>query len=135
MSNQDDHVDFYYANEKLQSTTFGMTHGSSKTDYIHAIHVRNGTHMFFLTIALTAKVPGPGTYDFETGDVTGFFLILNNETGATDRGGPITSGLLELDYYNPVDLGAKGKTSGLGGKNLEPFKGAEFSIGTPWQKN
>jgi len=133
MANVEDYCKLHYANEVVESTVHGVTGGSDKTDYVHALHVRNQTHTFLFSLGLGPGIHGPGQYKIGVNDVFAYFNILDNKNGKVDKGGEITAGDVELDAYDSgSSLIIRGTASNLSGVDQPPFKGAEFRFNSDW---
>lgn len=132
MANVEDYCKLHYANEVVESTVHGISGGSDKTDYVHAILVRNQTHAFLFAMALGPKISGSGAYKIGVDDVSAYFNVLDNKTGKVDKGGEITAGDVQLDVYDSGKLSLRGTVSNLSGVDQPPFKGAEFRFNSDW---
>ncbi len=132
MSNANDYCKLHYANEVIESTVHGISRGDEKSDYVHALLVRNPTHTFLFSLVLGPRTNGPGTYEFGKDDISAYFTVIDNKTGKVDKGGAITGGTLQLDQYGSGALVLRGSASNLSGVDQPPFKGATFGFNTDW---
>lgn len=132
MANVEDYCKLHYGNEVIESTVFGASTGSNKTDYLHALLVRNDTHTFMLSLVLGHGINGPGSYKIGEDDVSAYFNVLNNKTGRVDKGGELTAGDVQLDLYSSESLSLRGNVSNLSGDDQPPFKRAEFRVNSDW---
>ncbi len=126
MSNTKDYCTLDYSDEKIESDICGLIHGNFKSDYVHAVLIRNEQDTFLFSMQLGPGISQAGKYDIAKDNVFMYFVVIDHKKGTIEYGGPITGGTLDIIAYSSGKSVLSGSASNLTG--VGNFKGVKFNF-------